>query len=266
MSFTPPPFQPPGAQPQGPVPPPWQADPSSSLRAEPGPKKTSKLPLILGAVVVVAALVVVAVLVLGGDDGKAAKTVDGEAAHVGLQALIDDTDFGTFGTAELRDCPLGDLDDLFAAVGDTIDPAVVDGDDSIGADVEGDQPASVECGRSAGDDNDVDKGPTSVTFKALLDPQRDYEGYLTDFDSDLFEITLEDTVPYEGGEIFPYCFEATDYDIAGCAADWVDKAHRIVLAVTVSGIDSDQDDTVSALKAVLPTMADSLAALADSES
>lgn len=260
MSNTPPPFQPPS----------WQSSPTSSLRSEPAPPKKSKLPLIIGVVVAVAAVAVVAVLALGGGDSGGSKAVAAEAAHQGLQTVLEDSSFDEEGNDDLRVCPLGDLDDLYDAVAAVIvlDPVVADGvDEKSASEEDGDLPAFVSCQRYVEDESTVDAGPTSVFFQAVLDPPRNYERYITDFSGDSTDVTFDDSVQYKGGEVVMFCAEAADdTGFTGCDADWVDKTNKLAINVFLGGADAKPDDAFTALKAVLTTMADSLASLANTES
>ncbi len=64
----------------------------------------------------------------------------------------------------------------------------------------------------------------------------------------------------------PVLQDASDEGFTGCDADWVSDDEDIALAVFLGGTDIDSDDAVTALKAVLPAMADNLATQAAAES
>lgn len=236
------------------------------MHQEPAPKRRSKLPLVIGAVVAVAIIAVVAVLALGGDD-KRTTPPNAKAAHEGLQNTLDDSSFDDSGNDTLRDCPLGDLDELYSAVEATIeiDPSVSNGQDAQSAREAGDLPGFVSCERYAEDDSTVDHGPTDVFFQAVLDPPRDYRGYITDFAGDATDTNFEPSVAYRGGTVEMFCSEANDdTGFTGCDADWVDSKNKIAINVYLGGTDPTAEDAFTALKVVLTKMADSLAELADS--
>ncbi len=231
----------------------------------PGPGKSSRLPLIIGAVVVVIAIVVVAVLALSGGDGGSKKP-NAKAAHDGLRIVLDDSSFDEDGNDDLRECPLGDLDVLFDAVAAVIeiDRAVADGKDAKSAREEGDLPGFVSCERYAEDESTVDRGPSDVFFQAVLDPPRDYRGYITDFAGDATDTTFEDSVTYQGADVEMFCSEANDdTGFTGCDADWVDTTNKIAINVFLGGPDATTEDAFAALKTVLTMMADNLADLAE---
>lgn len=229
----------------------------------------SKLPLIILAVVVVAIIVVVAIFVLGGDDDEGGgSAIDAAGANRGLETLIRDGSFDDAGVQDLRNCPMGDLDSLMVVVGGVVelDDDVLEGDAEATLNEEGDYPAFVDC--YTVDVSGVRNGPTQVYYQGLLDPPRDYEQYITDFYvDDNTSVEFEDTVEYQGGEVFLFCFEAeTDEGIAGCDADWVNTDEDIALSIFFGGEDQSTEDAFTALKAVLPTMARNLAAEAAEES
>src|SRR6476469_1860990 len=261
MSNTPPPPGPPnwtpgptpgfGSPPSpGPVPGPpgWQA--GGPLQPGAAPPHKSKLPYILGGALVVIAVAIVAVLALGGDDDRSGKAPKAKAAHDGLRNVLDDSSFDEDGNDELRVCPLGDLDDLYAAVAAAIDldPALADGVDAKSAREEGDLPGFVSCERYVQDETKVDKGPTDVFFQAVLDPPRDYQGYITDFAGDSTDVTFDDSVQYQGAEVEMFCSEAADDSgFTGCDADWVDTKNKIAINVFLGGEDAKAEDAFAAL-------------------
>lgn len=257
MSNAPPPYlSSPG--PPGPFEPPGLP----SLQPGQAPRKSSKLPYVIGGVVALAVIAVVVVLALGGGDDQDSKAVSAKSAHEGLQTVLDDSSFDDSGTDDLRECPLGNLDDLYDTVAAAIeiDPAVANGVDEKSAQAEADLPGFVSCQRYVEDESKVDNGPTSVFFQAVLDPPRDYKGYATDFAGDITDITFDRSVQYLGGEVVMYCAEASeDGGFTGCDADWVDKTNKISFAVFLGGADTTSEDAFTALKVVLGPMADSLA-------
>lgn len=274
-----PPFQPPhpAASPgYGPAPasgpplPPWQTQPTS-LTPEPAPEK-SKMPRVIGGIavlVVVAVVVVVLVIAFGGSDSTGGTTVSGKAAHDGLRAVLADSTFDEDGNDDLRVCPLGNLDDLYDAVASviTIDHVVAEGTDERSAREEGDLPGFVSCQRYAPDETKVGAGATSVFFQAVLEPPRDYEGYITDFAGDVTEITFDDPVDYKGGTVYMFCADANeDSGFTGCDADWVDTKAKVALNVFLGGSDATPEDTLEALHAALPIMSANLAELAGNQS
>ena len=239
------------------------------MQPGPAPGKKSRLPLIIGAVVVVIAIAVVAVLALGDGDNGGSKKPNAKAAHDGLRTVLDDASFDEDGNDELRECPLGDLDVLYDAVAAVIeiDPAVADGKDAKSAREEGDLPGFVSCERFVEDESKVDKGPTDLFFQAVLDPPRDYQGYITDFAGDSTDTTFDDSVTYQGVDVEMFCSEANDDSgFTGCDADWVDTTNKIAINVFLGGSDATAEDAFAALKAVLTMMADNLADLADTGS
>ena len=235
------------------------------MQQEPAPKPRSKLPLIIGALVAGAIIAVVALLALGGGD-KGTNPPKAKAAHQGLQNALDDSSFDASGNDTLRNCPLGDLGDLYAAVEAVIeiDPSLADGKVAQSAREAGDLPAFVSCERYVEDETTIDRGPTDVFFQAVLDPPRDYRGYITDFAGDATDTNFDKSVSYRGGTVEMFCSEAkNDLGFTGCDADWVDSKNKIAINVFLGGSDPTVDDAFAALKAVLTKMADSLAALAD---
>lgn len=275
MSNTPPPppFQPPGPPLSGGAPgasgaPAWQTG-SASLQPGSHPPKSKKLPLIIGGMVVIAIVVAVAVFALGGSDSSDPEPVSAAAAREGLSAVLDNSSYDEEGNDELRVCPLGDLDDLYDAVAAVIelDPAVANGVDERSAREEDDLPGFVSCQRYAEDEDKVESGPTSVFFQAVLEPPGDYEEYITEFAGDVTEVDFDESVDYNGGEVVLFCAEAVeDSGFTGCDADWVDTKNKIAINVFLGGSDAKAEDALTALKAVLSTMSDNLANLAETES
>lgn len=225
--------------------------------------------MIIGGVAVVALIIVVLVVALGGSDSSGGSSLNGKAAHDGLRTVLADSTFDEDGNDDLRVCPLGDLDDLHDGVAKAIDldPAVREGTDDRSAREEGDLPGFVSCQRFTEDESKVDKGPTSIFFQAVLEPPRDYEGYITDFAGEVTDINFDDTVEYKGGTVYMFCATASeDAGFTGCDADWVDAKNKIALNMFLGGDDATAEDTFTALKAVLPMMSASLAELAGNES
>lgn len=246
----------------------WQTQPGFLAQPEP-PKKRSKVPLVIVAVVVLVAAGVAAFLVLGGDDDEKSAAVDAAGAHDGLATVLEDASFDETGYDGFNDCPLGDLDVLNAIVTGVldIDESVFDGQEDMSAYDEADGfPAYVSCQVFADDESAVRDGATGVFYQGILDPPRDYEGYITDAYGDTTDLTFEDSEEYLGGEIVVYCGDGGDEGFTGCDADWFSEDDEIALAVFLGGKDIDTDDAVVALKAVLETMADTLAGQAATES
>jgi hypothetical protein len=101
----------------------------------------------------------------------------------------------------------------------------------------------------------------------VLDPPRDYQGYITDFAGDSTDVTFDDSVPYQGVDVEMFCSEANDDSgFTGCDADWVDTKNKIAINVFLGGSDATAEDAFGALKAVLTMMTDNLADLADTGS
>ena len=221
------------------------------------------------AIVVLVGAGVAAFLVLGGDDNEKSSGVDAAGACDGLETIVTDASFDEDGYDALNACPLGDLDDLNATVSGVleIDEAVFDGDEDMSALAEADGlPAYVSCQVFAADESEIDNGATGVFYQGILDPPRDYEGYITDAYGDTTDLTFEDSEEYLGGEIVIYCGEGGDEGFTGCDADWFSEDDEVALAVFLGGTDIDADDAVTALKAVIATMADNLATQAATES
>jgi hypothetical protein len=236
------------------------------LQPELTPRRKSKLPLILGVLVVAAVIAVVALLALGGGD-SASTSPNAKGAHEGLRTALDDSSFDDSGNDTLRDCPLGDIDDLYAAVDAVIeiDSSVANGKVAQSAREQGDLPGFVSCERYAEDESLVDTGPTDIFFQAVLDPPRDYRGYIVDFAGDATDTHFDPSVAYRGGTVEMFCSVAKDDSgFTGCDADWVDTKNKIALNVFLGGADATSEDAFAALKAVLPKMADNLAKVADS--
>lgn len=257
----------PGGLPAGLGAPAWQTGGSPSpfgLQPHPETPKKSKKPLIIVAIAVVVIAVVVGILVLGGDDDSGG-SVDAVGAHDGLEAVLRDGSY-TDGSETIDDCPLGDLDDLIGIVAGVIDidDEVVNGDqDNALFEEDPDFAGFVSCQVST--DEDV-KGAYGLYFQAILDPARDYEGYVNDLYGDTTTLDFEDSQDYLGGEVFLFCGEPIGDDgYSGCDADWVNPDEDIALNVFLYGSDVDTDDALAALKAVLPTMASNLANKADPE-
>ncbi|HRE02197.1 MAG TPA: hypothetical protein PLV68_12920, partial [Ilumatobacteraceae bacterium] len=207
----------------------------------------SKLPLIIGALVVIVAIVVVLVLVLAGDDDQQA-AFDVTAAYDGLEALIDDADLSE-GTQSVRNCPLGDIDDLVELIGKKValSTEVVDGSpDHAFVDADGTTAAFVYC-QTFTDDDDID-GPTGVYVEALLDAPRRYESSVEDRYGDSTIIDFEkDTRPLSGGETYLFCAEERDETgFTGCEADWVHSEADITLIVFLGGEDTSVDEAYAA--------------------
>jgi hypothetical protein len=257
-------YQQPGYQ-QAPA---WQAQPGFLNQPAP-PKKRSKAPILIVAIVLLVGAGVAAFLVLGGDDKKSA-AVDAAGAHDGLQTVLRDASFDDTGNDDFSSCPLGDLDELNGLVTKVleIDDVVFDGDENMGAvDEDGSLPAYVSCQVFASDEGDVARGATGVFYQSVFEPPSNYEKYIKDFSGDVTDLTFEDSQEYLGGEIVIFCAEATsDEGFTGCDADWVSADENVALAVFLGGTDINSDDAVTALKAVLPAMADNLAAQASTES
>ena len=230
------------------------------------------MPFVIVAIVILVGAGVAAFLVLGGDDDKKAAAVDAAGARDGLETLLTDASFDQDGFDALNACPLGDLDDLNAIVSGVleIDEAVFDGEEDMSALDEADGlPAYVSCQVFADDESEIDNGATGVFYQGILDPPRDYEGYITDAYGDTTDLTFEDSQEYLGGEIVIYCGdggEGGDEGFTGCDADWFSEDDEVALAVFLGGADIDGDDAVVALKAVIETMADNLAMNAATES
>ena len=255
--------QPGFGQPGPPGAPAWQTGGSpTGLQPQPDPPKKSKVPLVIGAAVVVIALIVVGVLVLGGDDDGGSNNVDAAGANAGLTTALRDGSF-TDGSEEIDDCPLGDVDELAALVAGAIDvdDEVIDGRvASTLWEEDEDFPGFVSCEITT--DEDV-RGPYGIYFQAILDPPRDYEGYIEDLYAET-AIDFEESQEYLDGEVFLFCGEAMGEGegFTGCDADWVSADEDIALNVFLYG-DGDSDEALDALKAVLPTMAENLAQQAD---
>ncbi len=278
--YSPGPGQPPGyGQPPGfgqpggfapGAPPPWQGGGGipTGQTASPVSSGKSKKPLIIGAIVV-AILIGVGVLVFAGgdDEGDGSSKVDAAGAASGLKVLLRDGSFDDDGTEQLNDCPLGNVDDLTAAVGKVVDleDDVSDGDDESALFEETDFPGFVDCQINA--DDDVPNGPSGLYFQVILDPPRDYEGYINEYyGGESTDITFEDSIEYLDGEIFIYCAEERDENgFTGCDADWVNDDENIAINLFLNGQGQDPDDAVAGLKAILPTIAANLAELAEVE-
>ena len=219
--------------------------------------------------VVAAILVVVGVLVFGGDDdsGGGGGAIKSAAAASGLESILRDASFDEEGQETLRTCPLGDVDDLTAAVGKVIelDDQVVDGVEESALTEESDLPGFLACQINA---EEVPRdGPAGLFFQAIQDPPRDYEGYISEFSGDLTSLDFEDPVEYMGGEVFLFCAEAIEEDgYTGCDADWVNTDDNIALNIFLAGEGMNTEDAFTALKAVIVTMADNLAEAAPTES
>ena len=267
MSFQPPP--PPAGPPPGPGGPPnyggapnYGGTPNyggNQLVVGPpsGSKKgRSPLPWIIGAVVLVIAAVVVVVLVAGGGGGGG---VDTDAASDGLSTALDDAEFDETGYAALRDCPFGDVDDLADQVADHIDASdeLLGGDtDAYAIDETDALPQLAVCSLLAAEDADVE--PASLYFSSFqLKSGDDYADAVEASYGDDVDVNIDDPTSYEGGQIYTYCADA-DGDDLGCGADWVHD-DGLVIGLSV-GVGPTADDAGSALRSVLSTMADGLAA------
>ena len=234
----------------------------SGLQPGGAPPSGSKKGLIIGAVVLVAILVVVLVVVLGGGDDDGGNSIDAAGAHDGLEAVIRDGSY-TDGSEDVNDCPIGEIGDLAAEVAKKleIEDDVLEGDETSTLFEEGDYPASAFCEVRTTDDVD---GPTGLYFEAILDPPRDYEGYVNDLYGEGTTLDFEKTQEYQGGEVFLFCGESMGEEgYTGCDADWVNRDEDIALNVFLYGEDADTDDAFAALKAALPAMASNLADKAD---
>ena len=241
----------------------WQTGGSpTGLQQQPIPPSKSKTPLIIGAVVVVIILIVAGVFVLGGDDDGGGGKVDAAGANAGLATVLRDGSFED-GFEAIDDCPLGDVDALSALAAGAIDvdDEVIDGEQENTLTEEGDFPASVFC--QVKTDEDV-RGVSGLYFEAILDPPRDYEGYVEDLYGENTGLDFEESQEYLGGEVFLFCGEAMGEDggFTGCDADWVNTDEDIALNVFLYG-GGDTDDAFEVLKAVLSTMAENLAQQAD---
>ena len=245
----------------------WQTGGGGPLPSglQPGatPPKSSKKGLVIGIIVLVAILVVVLVVVLGGDDDDSGGGIDAVGAHDGIEAVLRDGSY-TDGSETVDDCPMGDLDDLSADVAKvlTIDDEVLEGEqDNTLFEEDSDFPGFASC--QVATDENVD-GAYGLYFQAILDPPRDYEGYVNDLYGDGTTLDFEDSEEYQGGEIFLFCGESMGEDgYTGCDADWVNTDEDVALNVFLYGDDVDTDDAAAALKAVLPAMATNLAQKAD---
>lgn len=221
--------------------------------------------MVVAVVAVVAILVAVGVFVLGGDSGG--DSIGSASAGRGLEAVLRDGSYDESGYQELSTCPLGDIDDLTAAVGEVLelDEAVAEAEPLYSQTEKGDFPGFVAC--QVYPEDDVRDGPAGLYFQAIFDPPRRYEGYVEDFSGDSTSIEFQDSVRYRGGEVFLYCAEANDENgFTGCEADWVKADDNIALAMYISGDNLDSDDAFTALKAVITTMASSLAEFDTGES
>jgi hypothetical protein len=124
-------------------------------------------------------------------------------------------------------------------------------------------PAFVSCQRYAEDTDAVDKGADGLYFQAILNPPRDYEGYVADFAGDSSDINYDAPDEYKGGKVYLFCWDANDDDgFTGCEADWVDTTNKIALNLFLDGVDTTSATAFTALKSVLAPMAASLADLA----
>ena len=233
-----------------------------------GKPPRAKAPSQFAPLVIVAALVFVAigvvVLLVTRDSGGS--SVDAAAAADGL-AEVTDVEFEG-GIADLRDCPLGDLDDLSEQIADDLDlDDVLDGDESLYVlEPSDDFPAIVLCTLAVDPSDDV-RGPSSVSYLTYEAPRdEDYAAYLEDDAFPEGGVTVYDSVDAHGGTIYPYCSEPDDSELDTiCGADWVDDDRQIVIGLDVT-VDGDDEDTATAaadaLKTLLPGMAEELAAQA----
>lgn len=210
--------------------------------------------MIVAALVLIAVAVGVLFLVRDDDSG-----LDTEGAANGLAAVLDDADFEG-GIATLRRCPLGDEDDLVAAIADYVDlpDDLVDGySESFAVEEVDGFPANLVCTVSETEDGSADPEFTGVVDIVAFEPP----------DDDLVEL-LEDSYPDDdvevadarslrGGEVYEYC---TGEDESICGAFWLDADTTLAVGIEVEGDGAVPEDVAAALERVLPDMVDNLAA------
>ncbi len=221
-----------------------------------GPGDGGKRKGVIIGVVVIAALIVLLILVTrGGGDGGGG---DAASAAAGFEAIVDDADF-TDGVAQLRRCPIGDVEDLARAVAGRVDvdEDVLEGDDA--ATVNERPVDTLSC--AIGVDADDVRGIYQLRFGASAVPRGDYEDYLTD---DVFgdgaDVEVEDPQNRAGGVVYPFCVEQADTE--ACGAAWVDEDDDLVVFVLLDG-SSDVAEANAALDAVRADILRGLAGNAD---
>jgi hypothetical protein len=229
MSWTPPP---PGTT-GGPTDPLWQPTP---------PRHRSKVPLVIGAVLVVVALGVVAVVVMrsGGSD-----SIDTELAVSGLEELGEraDEDFDeTFGLTD--SCPIVDLADVVEAVNDRIGTDFDERSDESAIAVGG-RDTTIACFLGdileVGDDD-------AFTLAASLDPRgREFRAVRGRADGDIDDGTDRS---HRGGVLQSFCVDPDDSETdPSCTAGW--SGEGLLVAIAIPGSRIDQDEAVDALVAIL---------------
>ncbi len=212
--------------------------------------------------------IVVVLLVAGGvfvatrsdDSGGGGRAATAKTARTKLQGFVDDADFNTDGESDLSRCPLGRvsaLDDLVSAEVDLGD--LPDGDDSAEVNDETDvKPQLVICSQ-VNATLDGESGPYAIAYEALLDPPKNLEAYLSDASDAAGEsFTAGDPEPFEGGTIHRGCQDNTIAPT--CTAVWANANGGIAIAVLIVGSDTDDVDASTALRQVLTTALDNLAA------
>ncbi len=239
-------YQPPGA------PPPPGGYPTGGYPPQ-GGGGGSKTGLIVGLAVggvllIIVVLVGVVVLTSGPS------SIDEEEAATSLDTIIDEADFEETDAA-LRDCPLGEPDEIVAASGEALDTELDLPDDAQSAfDEFEDAEAGVVC-TIVDDEDDPNEGIYAFSTPR---PSGDYADSVDNTFGDDDDVTVEDPDGYRGGDVYAYCVEPGDDSTnEGCGADWVGE--DIAVGLFFQGLDADVDTATDAIRDQVGDMVDALA-------
>mgnify|MGYP006286279161 CR=1 FL=1 len=157
------------------------------------------------------------------------------------------------GSAELDDCPLGDMSELASTAAVLVDlpNGVVDGEltvDAYGA--EPDYPALIQCFTALpADDSLTIDDPQSFGVSVSGLPSGSYRQFLLDAAfGDGTTVVVERSRQRHDGDVFGYLYSG---EVVGCGADWVDREHEIAISVYLDGAERTSDECIKVLDATL---------------
>ncbi|CAN5521685.1 hypothetical protein BH24ACT4_BH24ACT4_20420 [soil metagenome] len=195
----------------------------------------------------VVVVVLGAVLLLTGGSSSIAE----EEVAASLDDILDEADFDT--SADLRDCPLGDIDAIADAAGEVLDEELDLPDDTQNAfDEFEDDEAGVVC-IAADDEDDPSEGIFAFSTPV---PSGDYADAIeSTFEDD--DVTVEEPDGFRGGEIYAYCVEpGEDSTNEGCGADWLGE--DITVGLFLQDLGADPETAAEILRDQVADMADAL--------